>query len=88
MIATFFELFWKTKKRVELQYYDVRVWIIRHKDKRMVLAHMAKHTRRDNFSCGLCGKGSNWQSVIRVFYLLGVSRPVQQQNKQIGEPRN
>ena len=32
----------------------------------MVLAHMAKHTRRDNFSCGLCGKGSNWQSVIRV----------------------
>ena len=40
----------------------------RHKDKRMVLAHMAKHTRRDNFSCGLCGKGSNWQSVIRVTF--------------------
>ncbi|XP_046463328.1 uncharacterized protein LOC124209404 isoform X7 [Daphnia pulex] len=39
--------------------------VFKHKDKRMVLAHMAKHTRRDNFSCGLCGKGSNWQSVIR-----------------------
>ena len=47
-------------------------YVNRHKDKRMVLAHMAKHTRRDNFSCGICGKGSNWQSVIRVFYTFSI----------------
>ncbi|XP_065569805.1 uncharacterized protein LOC136033109 isoform X2 [Artemia franciscana] len=37
----------------------------KHKDKRMVIAHMARHTRIEKFFCGICGKGSNWQSVVR-----------------------
>ena len=32
----------------------------------MMLAHVAKHTNREKYNCGHCGKPSNWQSVIRV----------------------
>ncbi|XP_037077815.1 uncharacterized protein LOC119098876 [Pollicipes pollicipes] len=37
----------------------------KHKDRRMMLAHVAKHTNREKYNCGHCGKPSNWQSVIR-----------------------